>query len=88
MRSSVLNFEQFTLFSKICEKYMDQIHVVKLSDSRYQIKIPTDELAFECHDNITEYLQLYGFGEDQEDVNSIGRVCEELIDKFYDDMNI
>lgn len=88
MNSTILNPEQFSLFSKICEKYMDQIHVIKLSDSQYRIKIPSDDLAFECHDNITEYLQLYGFGEDQEDVNSIGRVCEELIDKFCDDMNI
>ncbi len=43
-----------------------------------------DELEDIAEGTVAEYLMTHGFTENQEDVNEVGAMCEDIIDRIYD----
>lgn len=88
MNATILNIKQFNVFKDACQEYMPQISVEKLSHTSYCITIPNDDIAILCHEKIVEYFQTKGGFDQNYKVTPLGLICEEIIDKFHDDMGI
>lgn len=88
MNTTIFNIKQLDVFKNACQEYMPQIFVEKLSDDSYRITIPNDDMAIICHEKIVDYFQTKGGFDQNYEVTPLGLICEEIIDKFYDDMDI
>lgn len=88
MNTSIFNTKQFNVFKEACQEYMSLIAVKRLSNGSYCIMIPDDDTTIRCHEKIVDYFQTKGGFNAHYEVTPLGLICEEIIDKFSDDMNI